>query len=26
MMRIKRDENSISVTPESEFATYFYQK
>ncbi len=26
MMRIKRDENSISVEPESEFATYFYQK
>ncbi|MCW8899203.1 MAG: type I-Fv CRISPR-associated protein Cas7fv [Gammaproteobacteria bacterium] len=26
MMRIKRDENSISTTPESEFATYFYQK
>ena len=26
MMRIKRDEASISVSPESEFATYFYQK
>ena len=26
MMRIKRDENSISVTPESKYATYFYQK
>jgi uncharacterized protein YqkB len=26
MMRIKRDEGSISVTPDSEFATYFYQK
>lgn len=26
MMRIKRDENSISETPGSEFATYFYQK
>ena len=26
MMRIKRDEGSIAVTPESEFATYFYQK
>jgi len=26
MMRIKRDESSASVTPESEFATYFYQK
>lgn len=26
MMRIKRDENSISTTPASEFATYFYQK
>jgi uncharacterized protein YqkB len=26
MMRIKRDEGSIAVTPDSEFATYFYQK
>ena len=26
MMRIKQDESSISVQPESEFATYFYQK
>lgn len=26
MMRIKRDETNIAVTPESEFATYFYQK
>lgn len=26
MMRIKRDESSTSVTPGSEFATYFYQK
>lgn len=26
MMRIKRDEGSIVVAPESEFATYFYQK
>lgn len=26
MMRIKRDEGSIAVAPESEFATYFYQK
>jgi uncharacterized protein YqkB len=26
MMRIKRDEGSIAVTPEIEFATYFYQK
>ena len=26
MMRIKRDEASISVSPQSEFATYFYQK
>lgn len=26
MMRIKRDESSTAVTPESEFATYFYQK
>lgn len=26
MMRIKRDESSISVEPESEYATYFYQK
>lgn len=26
MMRIKRDVGSISVAPESEFATYFYQK
>jgi hypothetical protein len=25
-MRIKRDEGSIAVTPDSEFATYFYQK
>jgi uncharacterized protein YqkB len=26
MMRIKRDEGSIAVAPEIEFATYFYQK
>lgn len=26
MMRIKRDEGSISAEPESEYATYFYQK
>ncbi|NQY89287.1 MAG: hypothetical protein HRT51_16375 [Colwellia sp.] len=26
MMRIKRDENSISPEPEKEYATYFYQK
>ena len=26
MMRIKRDEGSIAVTPDIEFATYFYQK
>jgi len=26
MMRIKRDEGSIAVTPDCEFATYFYQK
>ena len=26
MMRIKRDESSISSEPENEFATYFYQK
>ncbi|MGO3343754.1 MAG: type I-Fv CRISPR-associated protein Cas7fv [Marinomonas sp.] len=26
MMRIKRDESSISPEPEEEFATYFYQK
>ncbi|MDO7086782.1 type I-Fv CRISPR-associated protein Cas7fv [Pseudocolwellia sp. AS88] len=26
MMRIKRDETNIAVTPENEFATYFYQK
>lgn len=26
MMRIKRDESSISAEPEDEFATYFYQK
>jgi hypothetical protein len=26
MMRIKRNEGSIAVTPDSEFATYFYQK
>ena len=26
MMRIKRDENSISMTPLTEFATYFHQK
>lgn len=26
MMRIKRDESSIAVEPESEFASYFYQK
>ena len=26
MMRIKRDESSISETPESEFASYFYAK
>ncbi|RAP35387.1 hypothetical protein DID80_06485 [Candidatus Marinamargulisbacteria bacterium SCGC AAA071-K20] len=26
MMRIKRDENSVEVISEAEFATYFYQK
>lgn len=26
MMRIKRDETSVSVEPESDFATYFHQK
>jgi hypothetical protein len=26
MMRIKRDESSIAVELESEFASYFYQK
>ena len=26
MMRIKRDESSIALEPESEYATYFYQK
>jgi len=26
MMRIKQEENSVSEVPESEFATYFYQK
>lgn len=26
MMRIKRDETNVSVEPESDFATYFYQK
>ncbi|UTV98747.1 hypothetical protein KDW99_16025 [Marinomonas rhizomae] len=26
MMRIKRDESSIAVEPENEFASYFYQK
>jgi hypothetical protein len=26
MMRIKRDENSVSVEPQGEYAVYFYQK
>ena len=26
MMRIKRDESSVSETPDSEFASYFYAK